>query len=135
MRRVAAGLAWTAGVGFGPLGAYGTTYFAKHHQVWHVMGFPTYGDGPFERIGITTSVPLLTGFVAVCAAEVVVGSMLWAGWPSGRWLAVGLLPLELAYWVGFALPVGPVLGTLRTAAVAASIRARAEATQARGSST
>jgi len=119
--RVAGALAWATGLGFGPLGVYGTIHFAKHGEVWQFMGFPTYGDGPFERIGIPTSVPLLTGFVAVCAAELVVGSMLWASKPGTRRLSIGFLPLELAYWVGFALPVGPVLGVLRTAAVIASV--------------
>jgi len=90
------------------------------------MGFPTYGDGPFERIGIPTSVLLLTGFVAVCAAELMIGSMLWASKLGARRLSVGLLPLELAYWVGFALPGGLVLGVLRTAAVVASVRGRSE---------
>lgn len=88
------------------------------------MGLPTYGDGPFERIGIPTSVPLLTGFVAVCAAELVMGSMLWGRKRGARRLAVGLLPLEVAYWVGFALPGGLVLGLLRTGVVAASLRRR-----------
>lgn len=90
------------------------------------MGFPAYGEGPFERVGIPTSVPLLTGFVGVCAAEVVVGTMLWTGERGARRLAVGLLPLELAYWIGFALPYGPVLGLARTAAVIASRRTRPE---------
>ncbi len=118
--RVAGVLAWATGLGFGPLGVYGTIHFAKHGEIWRFMGFPTYGDGPFERIGIPTSVTLLTGFVAVCAAEVVVGSMLWANKPGARRLSVGLLPLELAYWAGFALPGGLVLGVLRTTAVVAS---------------
>ncbi len=120
--RGAGALAWAAGLGFGPLGAYGTAYFAQHHDVWHFMGFPTYGEGPFEAIGIFTSLPLLTGFVAVCAAEVVIGSMLWTGRPDARWLSFTLLPLEMTYWIGFALPAGPVLGLMRTVAVAASTR-------------
>ncbi|MBA3261997.1 MAG: hypothetical protein H0T69_05925 [Thermoleophilaceae bacterium] len=126
MSRAAGGLAWAAGLGFGPLGVYGTIHLAKHGEVWQFMGLPTYGDGPFERIGIPTSVPLCTGFVAVCAAEFMVGSMLWASKPGARRLSVGLLPLELAYWVGFALPGGLVLGVLRTAAVVASVRGRSE---------
>lgn len=44
MSRVAGGLACATGLGFGPLGVYGTVYFAKHGEVWHFMGFPTYGD-------------------------------------------------------------------------------------------
>ncbi|MGV8910880.1 MAG: hypothetical protein ACOH1Y_18060 [Propionicimonas sp.] len=126
MSRLAGGLAWAAGLLFGPLGVYGTVHFAKYGEVWQFMGFPTYGDGPFERIGVPTSVPLLTGFVGVCAAELVLGSRLWASKPGAPRLSVGLLPLELPYWVGFALPFGPVLGVLRTAAIAASIRRRSK---------
>ncbi|MDP8927045.1 MAG: hypothetical protein M3O70_00310 [Actinomycetota bacterium] len=29
--------------------------------------FPTYGDGPFEAIGVRTTAPLLAGFPTVCA--------------------------------------------------------------------
>jgi hypothetical protein len=75
--RVAACLAWITGLGFGPLGLYGTVYFVRHGEVWYLMGFPTYGDGPFEVIGVTTTVGLLTGFVTVCAAELAVGALLW----------------------------------------------------------
>lgn len=127
MSRTAGGLACLTGLGFGPLGVYGTVHFATRHEVWYFLGFPTYGDGPFQRIGIPTSVPLLTGFVGVCAAELIVGWMLWAGKPGARRLAVGLLPLELAYWLGFALPFGLLFGGLRTAAVVASVRSRSAA--------
>ena len=120
--RVAGGLACLSGLGFGAFGVVGAVHFARRGQVWHVMGFPAYGEGPFERVGIPTSVPLLAGFVAVCAAEVAVGAMLVARAPGARRLSVALLPVELAYWVGFALPYGPVLGVLRTAAVAVSMR-------------
>lgn len=59
-------MAWATGLGFGPLAVYGTVHFAEQGEVWHFMGLPTYSEGPFERIEIPTSVPLLTGFVVVC---------------------------------------------------------------------
>ena len=118
--KVAGALSITAGLGFGPLGVYGARYFAEHGEVWYFMGFPTYGDGPFEAVGVPTSVPLLAGFVGVCAAEVVAGVLLWNRRPAGLWLSLALLPFEVAYWIGFALPLGPLLGAARTwAAVAA----------------
>jgi hypothetical protein len=122
--RVAGGLAWAAGLGFGPLGAYGAVHFARHGEVWQFLGFPTYGDGPFEDLGLPTSVPLIAGYVVVCAAEIAVGTMLWTRRPGARRLSVALLPFELAYWFGFALPFGFVLGGLRVAAVAAGSAAR-----------
>jgi hypothetical protein len=78
MTRAAAVLAWISGLGFGLPAVLGLRHFAQHHEVWTFMGFPTYGGGPFERWGIPTSVPLLAGFVAVCAAEIVVGVLLWS---------------------------------------------------------
>ena len=63
---------------------------------WRFLGFPTYGEGPFERWGVPTTTGLLAAFVLVCAAEVVVGVMLWPGSTVALWLALALLPVELA---------------------------------------
>ena len=35
--------------------------------------------------------------------------------PSESLLSVLLLPVELAFWIGFSLPVGPLLGIARVA--------------------
>lgn len=117
MTRAAAILAWITGLGFGVPAVFGLHYFAEHDEVWTFMGFPTYGGGPFERWGISTSVPLLAGFIAVCVAELIVGGMLWSGQPTALWLALALVPFELVYWIGFALPFGFILGGIRTVLV------------------
>jgi hypothetical protein len=117
MTQAAAILAWISGLGFGLPAVFGLRYFAQYHEVWTFMGFPTYGGGPFERWGILTSVPLLAGFIAVCAAELVVGVLLWSDVSIGLWLAVALLPFELVFWIGFALPYGAILGAVRTVLV------------------
>jgi len=119
MTKAAAVCSLVLGLGFGLPGAYGAWYFARHGEVWTFLGFPTYGDGPFVRWGLPTSVTLLLGFVLVCAAEVAVGVLLWRDADPALWLALALLPVELAFWVGFALPFGPVLGLARTALVVA----------------
>jgi hypothetical protein len=36
--------------------------------------------------------------------------MLWIGVASAPWLALVLLPVELVFWIGFALPFGFVFG-------------------------
>jgi len=117
MTRAAAVLAWITGLGFGVPAVFGLRYFAQHHEVWTFMGFPTYGGGPFERWGISTSVPLLAGFIVVCFAELIVGTMLWSGRSIGLWLALTLVPFELVYWIGFALPFGLLFGAARTVLV------------------
>ena len=119
MNRAAGVCSLVLGLGFGLPGVYGAWYYARQGQVWTFLGFPTYGDGPFERWGFPTNVALLLGFVAVCAAEVVVGVLLWGGSTIAPWLAFALLPVELLFWIGFALPFGPLLGLARTVLVVA----------------
>jgi len=87
--------------------------------IWQFMGFPTYGPGQFADWGIRTTVPLIVGFVGVCAAELAVGTLHWRR-PTmriGRILALVLLPFELVFWIGFRLPFGPLLGVARTVLV------------------
>jgi hypothetical protein len=115
--RAAAVCSVVLGLGFGLPGAYGAWYYAQHGEVWTFLGFPTYGDGPLERWGFPTSTALLIGFVAVCAVEVVVGVLLWRQAATAPWLALAILPVELVFWIGFALPFGPVLGLARTGLV------------------
>jgi hypothetical protein len=69
------------GFGFGLPAIFGTLHFAQTGEVWTFLGFPTYGGGPFERLGMETSVPPLIGFVLVCLVEVSVGLMLMRGVP------------------------------------------------------
>src|SRR5688572_33412774 len=114
LMRMAAVLAAVAGVGFGSFCVPAIWYFLKQERVWYAFGFPTYGEGPFGRIGVPTSVPLLSAFLLVCAAEVAAAWLLWRLRPAGVWLSWMLLPFELAFWIGFALPFGPVLGLARS---------------------
>ena len=112
--RIASVLSWLLGLGFGLPGIYGLWYFAHRHQVWSFLGFPTYGKGPFTKIGIETSTPLLGIFVLLCVAEAVVGWVLWQLPSAGGKFALLILPLELIFWIGFALPYGLILGIART---------------------
>jgi len=114
MRVAAAVCSLVLGVGFGIPGVIGALHFAATDEVWTFLGFPTYGGGPFERWGVSTSVALLGGFVLVCAAELLLGVMILADAPGTKPFAIVLLPFELAYWIGFALPLGPPLGIART---------------------
>jgi hypothetical protein len=117
VRIVAGVIAILTGLGFGIPGILGARYFAQHNAVWTFMGFPTYGGGPFERFGLQSSVPLLVSFVVVSALEVILGTFMLFGVNGALWSSLALLPIELAYWYGFALPLGFVFGLLRTIAV------------------
>jgi hypothetical protein len=113
MVKLAAVLSILVGLGFGLPCAYGIWYFSTTGEIWTFLGFPTYGEGPFEAIGIQTTVLLLAAFLVVCGLEVVMGGLLWRGLRAGAVLAVALLPFEFAFWIGFALPFGPPLGLAR----------------------
>ena len=117
MRRLAGSVSAFLGVGFGLPCVLGIRHFAQTGQVWTFMGFPTYGDGPFERIGLPTSTALLVGFLLVCIAEVALAMMLWTDAPHAAAVSYALLPFEFVFWIGFALPFGPLLGIVRTVLV------------------
>jgi len=105
------------GLGFGLPCLWGMVHLARTGEVWTFLGFPTYGHGPFERWGVPTTVPLMAGFLVVCVAEVVVGVLLWTGASHATTWQYALLPIELVFWIGFALPFGPVLGVARVVLV------------------
>src|SRR5687768_12625470 len=88
------------GLGFGIPAIAGAVHFARTGEVWMLLGLPTYGGGPFERIGLPTSVPLLFGFALVCLTEVALGMMLLLDLPHTATIGYLLLPLELVFWVG-----------------------------------
>lgn len=123
--RVAGSLNLAVGLGFGPLAICGARYFAQHGRVWQFAGFPTYGDGPFEAIGVPNSAALIAGFAVVCAVEMAIGAAMLTGRRPSPHLSVALLPFEWAYWLGFALPFGVVVGVMRAIALTASSRSTA----------
>jgi hypothetical protein len=79
MVKIAAVLSILVGLGFGLPCAYGIWYFSTTGEVWTFLGFPTYGEGSFEAIGIQTTVLLLAAFLVVRGLEVVMGWLLWRG--------------------------------------------------------
>jgi len=102
------------GIGFGVFCIPAIRNLLAGRGIPIVMGFPAYGNGPFERIGIRTSVPLLVGFLLICILEIVAGLFVWRGSKAGAILALAQLPMAAIYWWGFALPFGPIFGFLST---------------------
>jgi len=72
-----------------------------------MMGFPVYGYGPFEKIGVFTTPLLVTGFLLVCALECIAGWGLWTSDKGAAILTFAIIPVEMLFFIGFALPFGP----------------------------
>jgi hypothetical protein len=112
--RCAAMLLWINGTGFGMFCLPAIRNLLMGRDIPLVMGLPAYGRGPFESIGIPTTVPLLAGFLLICTLEVVAGVLLWVGSRTGAILAFALLPAGAIFWWGFALPFGPIFAIIST---------------------
>ena len=112
--RIAAILHWIVAVGFGVFCFPAIGNLLSGRSIPIVMGFPAYGQGPFERVGIPTTIPLLAAFLLVCILEGVAGVLLWGGYRSGAVLALALLPVGAVFWWGFALPIPPIFAVVWT---------------------
>lgn len=112
--RLAGALLLISGVGFGVFCIPAIRNLLTGRDIPTVVGLPAYGRGPFERVGIRTTVPLLAGFLLVNILEIVAGLLVWRGSRAGAILALALLPAGALYWWGFALPFGPVFALVRT---------------------
>ncbi|MFZ0546990.1 MAG: hypothetical protein WAM60_16195 [Candidatus Promineifilaceae bacterium] len=112
--RVAAILLWFTALGFGIFCIPAIGNLLNGRDIPYVMGFPAYGKGPFERVGIPTTVPLLAGFLLVCILEALAGWLLWEGYKTGAILSLVLIPAGAVFWWGFALPIPPLFAVIRT---------------------
>jgi hypothetical protein len=112
--RVAAILFWVTAVGFGVFCLPAIRNLLTGRDIPTVMGLPAYGRGPFERLGVPTTVPLLAGFLLVCTLEGMAGALLWRGSKVGAILGLALLLAGAIFWWGFALPFGPIFALVRT---------------------
>lgn len=118
MAQLAAILVWFDAIGLAIPGLIGIKSLLAGRGVPLVLGYPSYGGGALERMGIATSVPLLLAFLVVLIAEVPAGWLLWQGQRSGAVLALLVLVPEAIFWWGFDLPIPPILGVARVVTIA-----------------
>jgi hypothetical protein len=114
MTQAAALLLFIEGVGLAIPDLIGIRSLLSGRGVPLVLGYPSYGGGAFERLGMATTVPLLLAFLAVCVLDVVAGVLVWQGQRSGALLSLALLPLGAVFWWGFDLPYPPIIALVRT---------------------
>jgi hypothetical protein len=108
MIKIAALCLWISGLGFGIPCIYGIWSMVRGKGIAYLMGFPTYGNGPFEKIGVHTTTLLLIGFLLVCGLECIAGWGLWRGDKGAAILSFTIIPVEILFFIGFALPFGPI---------------------------
>lgn len=125
MLRLASALLWLDGLGFGVCCLPALRNLWSGRDIPLIMGFPAYGRGPFERIGIESTIPLISAFSVICLLECVAGWALWGGHKWGAILALALVPAGAVFWWGFALPIPPIFAVLRTMLIVASWRTMA----------
>jgi hypothetical protein len=115
---------------FGHAGVLGYVLWRKKFPV--VLGIQLNGGGPFEAVGMRG----MTGLTAP-AAIVGVGEVIAARWLSqsrlrGGVLALGLWPLGVFLWIGFALPMWLVTAPIKILLVLAGWRSLGDPAEAAG---
>jgi hypothetical protein len=106
--------------GFGIPAPFVASFCLRERTPPSFMGlFPMYGGGPLDRFSPEVFAVFLGVFTALCALEAYTGWLLWNGEPVGARMTLVLLPIEVAFWAGFALPIPPLIGVARIALLAA----------------
>jgi len=114
--RISAALTCLVAAGFGAPTPYAATHLLRHGKLPTFLGmFPMYGGGFFTRTSHPVFVILLALFAMVCTADCFAGWLAWNGLRVGAWLMIALVPLEAVFWIGFALPIPPILAVVRFA--------------------
>lgn len=121
--RAYAVLTWVYAAGFGAPAVPVAIYLVRRGSLpWFGDLFPMYGGPWWDAMTINEFVASLGAFVAVNAVVAAGGILLWTGRRAGAWLSLAPLPLEVAFWIGYALPFPPLIALLRVALVVVAWR-------------
>ena len=111
---------WLVAAGFGAPAPFVASHYLRERQLPSFMGlFPMYGGGPLDRVSPEVFAVILGLFTALSALEAYAGWLLWNGETLGVWMTLAVLPIEVMFWIGFALPIPPVVAVLRLGLLAA----------------
>lgn len=117
--RAAAVVIWVYAAMFGAPAVPVAILLAKNGRLPSLWGmFDMYGGPWSARFDDDRVVGPLLAYAGVVLAAVVSGWLLWKTRRAGAALNLGLLPLEAAFWSGFALPIPWLFGIARIALVA-----------------
>ena len=114
--KASAVLMCVVGIGFGAPAPFVAAFLLREGRLPTFMGmFPMFGGGFYERWPPEIFSVLLGLFAALSALELFAAVLLWNAEPLGALLALALLPVEVLFWAGFALPIPPLIGVARIA--------------------
>ena len=112
--KASAAIMWAVSLSFGLPAPFVAAYLLRERKLPIFIGqFPVYGGGYLERWSPEAFSVALGLFTALSAVELFAGVLLWHGQKLGGFVALALLPIEIAFWAGFALPIPPALGLVR----------------------
>jgi hypothetical protein len=112
--RTSAVLIWAVAAGFGAPAIPCAHQLLRHGRLPSFFGLFRMYEGPaFARVSAGTYVVLLYAFTLLCVAEAIAGGLLWNGLRAGAVLSFALLPVEIAFWWAFALPIPPMFAAVR----------------------
>ena len=118
--RASAVLLWIVAAGFGLPAPLVTRHLLERQELPMFFDlFHMYGGGLFARFSPETFAILLALFTGLCVVEAIAGWMLWNGAQAGGVLVLALLPFEIAFWAGFAVPFPPLIALVRLGLLAA----------------
>jgi hypothetical protein len=121
MLRLAAGLFWLTAIGLTAFIVPVARHLLIHRGFPRVFGQPAF-SGPLAKVSVDTLVVILAAFLVVCVLEGIAGWLIWNGHRSGGVLGLALIPFAAIFWIGFELPIPPIIGLARAAIVIANWR-------------
>jgi hypothetical protein len=112
--RAAAIVTWVYAAGFGLSAIPVAVYLRQRGRLPTFFDmFEMYG-GPWSgRVSHGTFEVLLIAFLLVMLVVAWSAWLVWSGSKTGAILALALLPIEIVFWIGFALPIPWLLGAAR----------------------
>lgn len=119
--RAAAVVTWVYVVGFGVAAMPVAVYQRQRGHLPSFLGMFNMFEGPWAAsVSPARFRWLLAAFSATTAAAAVTGVDLWHGRRRGAAGNLALLPVEAAFWMGFALPIPVLIGVTRLALLSAA---------------
>lgn len=114
---------WVYAAGFGLTAIPVAVYLLQHGRLPTFFGlFPMYG-GPWSlRLKESTFVLVLIAFVIVTLVVDWAAWRVWNGSKAGAMLSLAVMPVEVVFWLGFALPIPWLFGVARVVLLAVAWR-------------